>query len=247
MTAEVVLMNKQAVAMATDSAGTSGWKISNSNNKLFTLSKWQPIGIMIYGSAGIMGYPWETIIKTYRKSLNETSFNTLHGYVEDFLKYLQELKLFDEQAEQVYIKKTFEDVLSYIWDQIRYTEKQSLKDIISEIKRNSEKEIIFEIKKDSKNKFVKCIAHNSDKQKIINKYKKIATDSISKFVKKLSKYLVDDSELYKDISADIMSIMKNMIFCNPEHIGYSGLVFSGFGESDFFPVTENFIILNYAI
>jgi len=33
MTAEVVLMNKQAVALAADSAGTIGGKIFNSNNK----------------------------------------------------------------------------------------------------------------------------------------------------------------------------------------------------------------------
>ena len=77
MTAQVALMNKSAVALATDSAVTintsGGDKIYNTVNKLFTLSKYYPIGIMIYGSAQFMGVPWESVIKIYRKQLKEKS------------------------------------------------------------------------------------------------------------------------------------------------------------------------------
>ena len=48
MTAEVAVMNKQAIALAADSAVTfrdeMGQKIFTSASKIFTLSKYQPVG-----------------------------------------------------------------------------------------------------------------------------------------------------------------------------------------------------------
>ncbi len=68
MTAEIVVMNKNGIAMAADSAVTIGeQKIYNSAVKLFSLSKTEPIGIMIYGSADLSSTPWEIIIKQYKK------------------------------------------------------------------------------------------------------------------------------------------------------------------------------------
>ncbi|HMB45614.1 MAG TPA: hypothetical protein VKL21_07315 [Candidatus Methanoperedens sp.] len=67
MTTEIAIMNKHAIALASDSAVTmsqeAGEKIKTSANKLFALSRYHPVGIMIYGSADIMEVPWETIIK----------------------------------------------------------------------------------------------------------------------------------------------------------------------------------------
>lgn len=78
MTAVVGILNKQAVALAADSAvtigGSNGRKIFNKANKVFTLSKQHPVGIMIYNSASFMATPWETIIKVYRKQLDKKSF-----------------------------------------------------------------------------------------------------------------------------------------------------------------------------
>lgn len=55
MTAELVVMNKSAVAMAADSAvtvsGAGTPNIYNSVNKLFALTKFSPVGIMVYGGA----------------------------------------------------------------------------------------------------------------------------------------------------------------------------------------------------
>ncbi len=66
MTAEITVMNKSAVALAADSAVTLGppgnGKIYDTVNKVFSLSKFHPVGIMIYGNAEFMRIPWETII-----------------------------------------------------------------------------------------------------------------------------------------------------------------------------------------
>ena len=93
MTALVAILNNQAVALAADSAVTTpgpdgeGYKIY-STNKLFTLSKYHPVGIMVYSSAEVMTLPVETVIKVYRSRLGEKSFPTLEAYCESFEQFL---------------------------------------------------------------------------------------------------------------------------------------------------------------
>jgi urease accessory protein UreH len=73
-------MNKTAVALAADSAVTittaQGQKIYNTN-KLFAISKYHPVGIMVYSDAELMGLPRETIIKVYRQSLGTRNYESL--------------------------------------------------------------------------------------------------------------------------------------------------------------------------
>ena len=92
MTAEIAILNKSAIALATDSAVTigtpSGPKIYESVNKLFVLIKGRPVGVMIYDHADLLGVPWETIIKVYRMRRRTTSFEHLNQYVDDFLQFV---------------------------------------------------------------------------------------------------------------------------------------------------------------
>jgi hypothetical protein len=67
MAAEIVILNKNAVALAADSAVTlrdpNTSKIYNTANKLFMLSKFEPVGIMIFGAAEFMAVPLETMLR----------------------------------------------------------------------------------------------------------------------------------------------------------------------------------------
>src|SRR5437588_9993923 len=91
MTAEIAIMNKSGIALAADSAVSietaAGMKVYYTN-KLFMLSKYHPVGVMVYGNADLMGVPWESIIKTYREDLRDKSFKLLEDYGTDFLAYL---------------------------------------------------------------------------------------------------------------------------------------------------------------
>ncbi len=90
MTAEVAIVNANAVAIAADSAVTigRGRKIYNSAIKVFALSKVAPVGAMVYGNAELLGVPLETIVKTYRAHLKARTFDCLHDYADDFLRFL---------------------------------------------------------------------------------------------------------------------------------------------------------------
>jgi hypothetical protein len=92
MTSEVVLMNRQAVAMAADSAVTiSGdryLKTYQSVDKLFPLVDGQPVAVMIYNNAEIMSTPWETVISLYREQARGRPLDTISAYAEDFMEFL---------------------------------------------------------------------------------------------------------------------------------------------------------------
>lgn len=104
MTAEIGMLNKYAVALAADSAVTvtsgTGKKVYNSANKLFKLSKFEPIGIMVYGDASFLSIPWETIIKLYRKQLSNNSFRTVNDYGNDFIEYLKSFTVPKENIDK---------------------------------------------------------------------------------------------------------------------------------------------------
>lgn len=123
MTAEIAVMNKTAVALAADSAVTvgnaSGPKIYNTVNKLFALSRYEPVGLMIYGNAQLNGVPWETIIKEYRKKCDRKAFPRLADYSLDFFSYLRGIapKVF-AQGERMVFRKMIERAMRVLKDRV---------------------------------------------------------------------------------------------------------------------------------
>ena len=92
MSAGICIMNRNAIAMAADSAVTVGdhAAIHNSANKLFSLSRVAPVGVIVYANAALMTVPIEIIVKQYKKQLADRVFPKLNDYVNDFLDYLRD-------------------------------------------------------------------------------------------------------------------------------------------------------------
>jgi len=119
MTAEIAVLNFHGVALAADSAVSIGKnKVYNSANKLFALSKTHPVGVMIYGNAQTMSVPWETLIKTYRKELKNTKFDTLKEYVDEFIDYLTKTKSIGVDNEEFLLNRTVNKVIYAISNKI---------------------------------------------------------------------------------------------------------------------------------
>ncbi len=108
MTSEVVVMNRIGVALAADSAVTldtgDSSKVRDSALKLFMLSKYRPVGIMVYNNAQLLGVPLETIIKLFRHDLGRRGFDTLPEYGDELIRFLDgNTKLFpDACADQIF-------------------------------------------------------------------------------------------------------------------------------------------------
>lgn len=105
MTVEVAVLNRAGVAIAADSAVTTGFpgreKIFATANKIFTLSKVDPVGVMINGHVEHFGCPWEIIIKEFRSRLRSDSFSTLREYVDAFLIFASDPRFLSAAGQQV--------------------------------------------------------------------------------------------------------------------------------------------------
>jgi len=108
-------MNKYGVALAADSALTLGGrdKIYHHAKKLFDLKPGISVGVMVYGSAEIMGMPWEIVIKQYALTIGEKRFDRLEQYAEDFLHFTESAgSLFPETTQ----REWFKDTVSHYWE-----------------------------------------------------------------------------------------------------------------------------------
>ena len=93
MTAEIAILNLEAVALAADSAvtvqGSDGTqKIFLSGNKLLALSDEAPVGMLTYGSGRFMAITWEVLVKEYKRKSKNKVFSTLSEYTIDFCRFL---------------------------------------------------------------------------------------------------------------------------------------------------------------
>jgi hypothetical protein len=245
MTAEIAILNREAVAMAADSAATvsdkTGHKIFSSANKIFALSKHHPIGIMIYGNAFFMGVPWETIIKIYRKRVGDKKFDTVKEYANDFIEFLKNnSRLFPDSEQEKYI-------IGCIYGFFNKVKKEIVASIKSKIEKKgsiSENEIIQDI-----DKIISRLLSNWEKgscnienpeifrESISKKYNKVINDAIKEVYEKLPL-----SKNSKDSLIKIATYLFSSFPVNIVNTGISGVVISGFGEEEIFPSIVSFAI-----
>ena len=106
-------MNRSGVALAADSAVTFEIgdirKVRNSALKLFRLSKYRPVGVMVYNNASLLGVPMETIIKLFRQELGKRSYGTLQVYGEALIEFLNgNTTLFPNDVQDRYFLRAIE-------------------------------------------------------------------------------------------------------------------------------------------
>jgi hypothetical protein len=110
MTAEIVLMNRESIAIAADSTVSlmggqmdRPQKIFTSANKIFELSPAHSVCFMIFNYATFMVIPWETIFAHYRKKLKDRTFPTTEEYAKNFIDFLaNEEDLVPPEGEENY-------------------------------------------------------------------------------------------------------------------------------------------------
>lgn len=236
MTAEILIMNKEAIALATDSAVTTfgEQKIFTSANKLFSLSKYHPVGIMIYGSAYFMSIPWETLIKMFRKNIGLKEFNSLQEYGKEFIDFLMSDSIvIPEEEQNNYIKFSIYMYFDYVNDQIKKKANNELKRK-KKLSDNDVKKIVKEIIQTqcelwTKESNIPSIPPEFN-QEIINNHKEVISQGIIDVFGKLP--LTDEQKIQLEkICGDIFAKFPK----NPKKQSISGIVIAGFGKEDIFP------------
>lgn len=244
MTTEIAIMNKSAIALAADSAVTFSkpngqQKIYNTVNKLFALSKYEPVGIMIFDSAELLGLPWETIIKIYRSRLGVRKFSTLEQYAKDFLLFLSDnTQLFPKHVQAEY----FRELLGNYFAQIA---RATLDEGESHVKRHGsiddgkvaeflETQIRSHYDSLSGCNDAECLPQEFF-SRLAQEYPEVIENQIRDSFGKA--VLSDESKaLLRKIAAQIFS--KDFF---PD-IGNSGIVIAGFGDVEPFPSLHSYVV-----
>ncbi|MCF1420445.1 hypothetical protein [Mangrovimonas futianensis] len=234
MTAVIGILNKHGVTMAADSAvtvtGGNQKKIYNTANKLFTLSKHHPIGIMIYSSSTFMSTPWEIIIKLYRKELKDKSFDTVVEYKDDFLKFLKGKDFYTTPEHQLLNLKQF---LYWQLDILKGRMIEKLSDDKTEEELSVEfQEIILE---DLQNN----IDSYNGATNILNDFADYSLENFKEYaeegIKEVTDTIFDGIEINDDIFNAIVELYYNHLKTT-NFIGITtGIVFGGYGEKEIYP------------
>jgi len=231
MTAEIGVMNNNGIALAADSAVTienyNREKIYNSANKLFMLSKYCPVAIMVYGNATINGIPWEIAIKEFRRNFKDKKHDHLIEYAKSFFDYLKNDfinrenldKWFDRQCREacIYVKNQVEKAVK---DKLDGGGEFSLEDMQSFIQTTVSKIVSF-------------IINNKD----LTFNEQIAKMMDEKHFAKCREVIVgifNKTPLSEEAICELSTAM--LVWYNKDiFIPQSGIVIAGYGQSEMLP------------
>ena len=239
MTAEIAILNPYGVALAADSAVTIGSKkIINSAIKLFSLSKTEPVGVMVYGNANLLNIPWETLIKIYRKEHAKSRFEKLENYAESFLSFLKSrVTIFDLSIQDQWLENQIVFIFDFIKNQLQNDVTQKIIRGISVTTADEETLILSILKK------IKDFHSNyestwlGDISPIMTKIESISDPVIKHYFQEFLK------------NSDIVSLLNEIVILVVTNNGFveasTGLVISGFGDDDIFPSVITYQISGY--
>jgi len=236
MTAEIVIMNKSAIALAADSAGTIQMniqgkvrqKIFNTSNKLFMLSKYNPIGILIYGNSEILGTPWELIIKEYRKKIASSKFSDIEAQALDFINYLN--SFFPSEIQELHFRKSIESYYSgVVLEQINSK--------VEEIAKGEgiDEEKISQIVSDVIQANYNDLSNRKLLAGIPEAYEKTLKSKYKVEIKETIKSVFKDLPIKKLGLGKLKSIGAFLFVKEIFPDNFSGIVIAGFGDKEKFP------------
>lgn len=246
MTVEVAVLNSLGIAIAADSAQTIGpeWdqKIFTSADKIFALSWEDPIGVMVYGNAELLGLPWETIVKEYRRTTGHKSLPTVDAHAQEFISFITSDGLFSRSLQVA----QYIGLVGGYYGMMRRQIRDQLQEALSERGELRESEITSIIRTvvdqncllwEEAPLLESLPAEFSDSIK--KKYKEQIHTAIATVFEKLPLSQTIQGKLVK-LAAAIASKWPPEVIAPPS---ISGIVIAGFGNSELFPVLRALEIL----
>ena len=232
MTAEIAVMNRQAVALAADSAvtvtGDQGVKIFASANKIFALSKYHPVGFMVYGNASLMGTPWETVAKVFRAEIGDSSFPHLPDYAEAFLHWVGRTPMFTSEMKQRFVAAEAGAILSLLRERIE-------RSVASRIQETGEVTMaqVKSIAREETGNIEQFIQGRPDRpidQAILRRVQRAASPAVDQAIPSIFENLPLTKALQTRLRRIALAPLSKSL-----RRAASGIVFAGFGDEDYMP------------
>ncbi|MBD7912780.1 hypothetical protein [Clostridium cibarium] len=231
MTVGIGILNRSGVVLSADTfepvVGIQSLKFV-SISKIFPLSKYNPVGIMLDGSVRFMDtIPWESIIEVYRSQIGDKSFDKLQEYAENFIEFIpNDNRFYSWSAEMGFLKEVLRYCLSKIQDRVQLIE-------------GNEKAISDEIDNQIAS-LSKKIFSNSFDDNFIKLFLEKHTNDLKEYIKNSTDHIINpvisaiDERTQKNLitmCAYVISKTDYMI----RNIYNGSIVISGYGDKEIFP------------
>ncbi len=243
--------------MAADSAASTGSKIHKTADKLFTLSKYYPVGIMVYNSSAFMGVPWESIIKVFRNNFDKKHHPTLKEYADEFINSLDgnesivslsvQKQFFKLQVES-YFNELKESIKDFIKDQDETTKLAlNLVSVIcpDSVDEDEESQEFDQLNKMLRTDLLKIHTENL-KNKVMEDLGELPEHFISdilgnkeykEIIQNASTKFFDDMEFDNDPTEEL-----GLVAVYGFYDTNSGVVIAGFGDDELYPSVISYTI-----
>lgn len=231
MTAEVAIINPLGIALAADSAVTiqQGFmsKVINSNLKLFSLSKFAPVAIMLYGNNNfLIETPWEIIFKLFRSELKDTKHNSLEEYANNFFTFIKDLKSVFTSDKQINWYRNLL-IASYNSINANYQNQINFNFSLSEIDKTNIFINNLDLLIHSYSFQQPTIDSNVDLEQLKNSVEPIVRDISSQIFPQFLTNIIVENKL-QEIAKLILTNSNNAL-------GTTGIVIAGYGEEEIYP------------
>jgi hypothetical protein len=239
VTAEIAVMNEEAIALAADSAVTGPAKIFTSANKIFALSKYHPVALMVFDNAQFLHVPWDTIVKQYRRELGDKSFPTLSEHADHFLKFFNRAREpFPPEAQKSAVETLTYSLFSAILS-------DALVDVEISIENGTEptkREVIDTIENTIalhharwKRASARKGLPKTYRETVRKKYRTVVANAIKAVFERVELSPQAKRQLAQLIPE--VAVKDDLFLRAPTH---SGIVIAGFGSKDVFPRLRQF-------
>ncbi len=237
MTAEIAILNKASIALATDSALTisesqgSNIKGYDSADKLFEISNSQPVGLMIYNAMEFAEFPFPVLIKSFRDECSD--FDTVEEYGNEFLKFLN--KAVKNSSIEIRNRLLKSQLASLLLEIQTFIEKRAAKVVLDNVE-NDVREIMDAYLSELLGDYIYFLSQHenalflNDDENFVPSLCEQETEIIDELINDIfSAAVVED---YKDEIMEICELGLIKDFSSPS---LTGLVFAGFGKTEKFP------------
>ena len=250
MTAEIVIMNKEAVAIAADSAvslvtgpADSPQKIFTSANKVFGLAGDHTVALMIYNNASFLGIPWEPLLTRFEDSLGLVPLPTLAEYADKLIRFLStETELISPVIEKQY----FTALIYNYYISFRMVFQQGASEMMRLQGAISEEQVgeivaerIAQTYDSLKNLEYVAGADDARAGELFRAYDEITTKAISDVFEQLP---ITDAARVQLKEMPVLFFIKNAGQNDPASQDFSGIVITGFGKTEIFPALVAYAI-----
>ncbi len=235
MTSEVLMLNKDAVVIAADSAVTTGRdphpRYSKAANKIFDLSIHGNVAVTIFAAAEIDRVPWELALKQFRRQDSKNAqLPKLEDYVGALVAYLKgNPSLFPAAVRADLLKKQFFWAARFVLEQVGI----KFPDFINSSKTSGERiaawgkgEAIVAQELGARS-YQDPLTH-IDHQNIIAQSAALQAE-LATLIANTPEYL------HADVAKLTLLAIESLVKQPTEFISYTGLVFAGYGEEEIFP------------